>query len=164
MLQSLPKPRAPPFAWLMGPVPVALPHPHSHPTRTHLFPATSRTCSSVVLASSGGRSTKRLSRKDSTFRLAQPPISAGSAVSRFRSAFKLVNLVSFPKDLGKAWEGGRQHGGSPEAHSYAMKLAPSSKGKRGWPGCWVTQGSGGRRHTDSLQGNSRTHPSRGHGS
>lgn len=67
-----------------------------------LFPATSRTCSSVVLASSAGSRARRLSRRDRTFRLAQPPISAGRDVKRFRSTFRFVSLVSFPRDLGKA--------------------------------------------------------------
>lgn len=58
-----------------------------------------------MLASSGGSRARRLSRRDRTLRLAQPPISAGSAVSRFRSTFRFVSLASLPRDLGKAWEG-----------------------------------------------------------
>lgn len=45
---------------------------------THRFPATSSTCSSAVCASSGGRTARRLSLKESTLRATQPPISGGS--------------------------------------------------------------------------------------
>lgn len=40
----------------------------------------------------------------------QPPISGGSASRRFRSTLRLVSLLSFPKERGRAWPGGGRIG------------------------------------------------------
>ena len=74
----------------------------------HRFPATSSTCSSAVWASSGGRAARRLSLKERTLRATQPPISGGSTSRRLRSALRLVSLVSFPRERGRAWSGPRE--------------------------------------------------------
>ena len=73
---------------------------------THRLPATSSTCSSAVWASSGGRTARRLSLKERTLSATQPPISGGSTSRWFRSTLRLVSLVSFPKEWGRAWPGG----------------------------------------------------------
>lgn len=70
---------------------------------THRFPATSSTCSSAVWASSGGRTARRLSLKERTLSATQPPISGGSTSRWFRSTLRLVSLVSFPRECGRAW-------------------------------------------------------------
>lgn len=73
---------------------------------TYRFPATSSTCSSAVWASSGGRTARRLSLKERTLSATQPPISGGSTSRRFRSTLRLVSLLSFPRERGRAWPGG----------------------------------------------------------
>lgn len=78
---------------------------------THRFPATSSTCNSAVWASSGGRAARRLSLRERTLSAAQPPISGGSASRRLRSALRLVSLVSFPSERGRAWPGKGRAGG-----------------------------------------------------
>ena len=93
---------------------------------THRLPATSSTCSSAVWASSGGRTARRLSLKERTLSATQPPISGGSASRWFRSTLRLVSLVSFPKEWGRAWPGGvriRNHQ-EPEGAVSALALAP----------------------------------------
>lgn len=70
----------------------------------HLLPATSSTCNSVALASSAGSFPKRLSLRESTFKLTHPPSSAGTLLKRFRSTFKLVNFFSFPSERGRDWK------------------------------------------------------------
>lgn len=87
---------------------------------TYRFPATSSTCSSAVWASSGGSMARRLSLRERTLSATQPPISGGSTSRRFRSTLRLVSLVSFPREWGRAWpEGGRVRG--------QQKLAGSMK-------------------------------------
>lgn len=75
---------------------------------TYRFPATSSTCSSAVWASSGGSTARRLSLKERTLSATQPPISGGSTSRRFRSTLRLVSLLSFPRERGRAWPGGRR--------------------------------------------------------
>lgn len=53
---------------------------------THLFPETSRTCSSVAWDSSEGILTSRFSRTQNTLRPWQPPIYAGQTGRRHRQA------------------------------------------------------------------------------
>lgn len=114
---------------------------------THRLPATSSTCNSAVWASSGGRTARRLSRKERTLSAVHPPISGGSISRRFRSTLRLVSLASLPRERGRACteEGGREgqsqralaegmggEGGSPSGNPAPLyrSLLPIS-----WAGC-----------------------------
>lgn len=96
---------------------------------THRLPATSSTCSSAVWASSGGRTARRLSLKERTLSATQPPISGGSASRWLRSTLRLVSLVSFPKEWGRAWPGGVRvrDQQEPEGAVSALALPPTKQ-------------------------------------
>ena len=79
--------------------------------RGYLFPATSSTWSSVASASSAGSLVRRLSLRESTFRLARPPSSLGTLPRRLRSTFRLVSFFSLPSERGRVYEGAERERG-----------------------------------------------------
>lgn len=68
-----------------------------------------------------------MSRRERTLSATQPPISGGSPSRRFRSTLRLVSLVSFPRERGRAWPGGGRQ--RPVGRDKGDRGSPS----RHWP-------------------------------